>query len=598
MRREERRGELLAAVDLAERGLAEYPSNVALKHLAVLTLARAGATGEAVRRFADYRLAAIDDEDIAALRARLAKDSALSEHRSTRRRRAARAAELYGAVFQRTGGYYPAINAATMWLIAGDAQRSRELASTVLGLLAANDGESYWAAATAAEAMLLLGRSAGARGAIEQAAARHGGDYGALASTRRQLRLICEALALDAEMLRPLAGPGVAVFCGHRIGGPEKRGALPPEAEPRVAAGIARALERHSPRYGYGALAGGADILWAEGLLARGGELHVVLPFARAEFLELSVASCGPGWSERFARCLAAATTVRYATDDAYLGDEVLFRYGAELAMGLALLRARYLDADVRQLALWDGEPARGGAGTALDVAAWQHAGRSTTVVTPAGELLPDHALPADGATQSRAPEVSAASPGTGRVVRAILFGDFREFSKLGDEQAVRFAGRVLGAVARVIDRYQDQVLFRNTWGDGLSLVLTDAVAAAALALDLQDAVAAIDLESEGLPSHLALRLGGHLGPVSPVHDPVLLRDRFTGSHVTRTARIEPVTPPGEVYVTEPLAAALVFAGNREMTCDYVGHMAAAKDYGRLGMYRLRRTHSGDEPAP
>ena len=35
-------------------------------------------------------------------------------------------------------------------------------------------------------------------------------------------------------------------------------------------------------------------------------------------------------------------------------GDEVLFRYCSELAMGLALLRARYLDADVRQLTVWD----------------------------------------------------------------------------------------------------------------------------------------------------------------------------------------------------------------------------------------------------
>ena len=57
----------------------------------------------------------------------------------------------------------------------------------------------------------------------------------------------------------------------------------------------------------------------------------------------------------RFNRCFAAAAAVSYATDDAVLGDDVLYRYGSELAMGLALLRGRYLDADVRQLAVWDG---------------------------------------------------------------------------------------------------------------------------------------------------------------------------------------------------------------------------------------------------
>lgn len=63
------------------------------------------------------------------------------------------------------------------------------------------------------------------------------------------------------------------------------------------------------------------------------------------------------------------------------------------------------------------------------------------------------------------------------------------------------------------------------------------------------------------------------------------------GSHVSRTARIEPVTPPGTVYVTEPFAASLILGASREFTCDYVGHMPAAKDYGRLRMYRLRRSH-------
>jgi class 3 adenylate cyclase len=110
--------------------------------------------------------------------------------------------------------------------------------------------------------------------------------------------------------------------------------------------------------------------------------------------------------------------------------------------------------------------------------------------------------------------------------------------------------------------------------------------------------IASIDFASHGLPGHLALRLGGHVGPVFPVYDPVLDADAFTGWHVSRTARIEPVTPPGEVYVTDAFAAALVLAGEHELTCDYVGHMAAAKGYGKLRMHRLRRTSWGDEHAP
>jgi class 3 adenylate cyclase len=436
---------------------------------------------------------------------------------------------------------------------------------------------------------------------LGRAAARHGSDYGALATTRRQLRAIYETLAIDPGLLRALAGPGVVYFCGHRTASEGEPGSFPAATEARCSASIANVIEDGSFGFAYGALAGGADILWAEALLAHGSELHIVLPFAFGEFVQTSVAPCGPGWVDRCEHLLAAATDVRYATDDAFLGDDVLFRYGGELAMGLALLRARYLDAEAWQLALWDGAPARGAAGTAIDVATWRRAGRPAAIVSPDGIVTtyPGHERPHAKNTSSRCHESLSSSARTSRrVVRAMLFGDIRGFSKLTDEQLPTFATRVLGALAEVVHTHQEHVSYRNTWGDALYLVLTDVTAAAFCALDLQKAMAAIDLASDGLPDQLALRLGGHLGPVFPTYDPVLGTSGFMGSHVSRTARIEPVTPPGAVYVTEAFAAALVLDGPRELTCDYVGHMSAAKSYGRLRMYRLRRMNQADDPTP
>jgi class 3 adenylate cyclase len=293
----------------------------------------------------------------------------------------------------------------------------------------------------------------------------------------------------------------------------------------------------------------------------------------------------------RFECCLEACASLRYATEHAYLGDDVLFRYGSELAMGLALLRARYLDADVRQFVVWNGDCAEGPAGTSVDIAAWRRAGHAVTVVSPSGGAV---------ARPQAAPELNAADPAernaapadtpSGRVVRAMLFGDVKGFSKLTDEQLPRFAETILGAFAAVLERHGDDVWYRNTWGDALYVVLANAAEAAACALELQEAIGGIDLDRCGLPAELALRLGGHVGPVLPTYDPVLQSRAFMGSHVSRTARIEPVTPPGIVYVTEPFAAALMLDGHREFACDYVGHMPAAKDYGSLRMYRLRRT--------
>jgi Adenylate and Guanylate cyclase catalytic domain len=598
VRREERRGELLTAFDLAERGLAEHPDDIGLKHRAVLVLARAGATEEAARHFEVYGLGgfANDDEDVAALRARIAKDVALGSRGPARTREAARAAELYRDIFVRTGGYYPLINAATLSLVAGDGALASELARRALEVVR-DSPDDYYAAATVGEARLLLGDVDGARAALGQAADRHHGDYGALATTRRQLRLICELMDLDPGVLAPLAGPSVIHFCGHRLTEAGSDGRFVAEAEAAVAQRIAEVVRRHPPGYAYGSLAGGADILWTEALLAAGSEVHVILPFARGEFIERSVTESGPGWADRFDRCLNAATSVQFATSDAFLGDDVLFRYGTELAMGLALLRARYLDADVRQLAVWDGEPAAGAAGTAIDIATWRRRGGATTVITPTGKASVSEFSEAPPASEEAPPD---SDPDGRRVVRAMLFGDVKGFSKLTDEQLPSFSTQVFGAIADVLARYRADIWHTNTWGDAVYVVLSDAITAAACALDLQDALAAVDLAAAGLPATLALRLGGHIGPVFPTHDPVLDELGFMGSHVSRTARIEPVTPPGIVYVTEPFAAALELDGHTEFGCDYVGHMAAAKDYGRLRMYRLRRTPRArdDESGP
>jgi class 3 adenylate cyclase len=591
----ERRGEVLTAFDLAEQGLAEHPGNIQLQYRSILALARSGSTTEAARRFEEYGLSAVADEDVAGLGARISKDVALSAEGGERRRLAAEAAAAYRAIHDRTGGYYPAINAATLSFIAGDQAAAAALATETLRLVSTSGDHSYYALATEAEALLLLGDLQGARRALGQAILAHVGDYGALSTTRRQLRMVCVAAAIDLQVLAVLAGPTVVHFCGHRIAADGEQGPFPAAAEADAARRVATAVKRRPAAFAYGSLASGGDILWAESLLEQGSELHVVLPFALEEFVARSVAPAGARWVDRFYRCLEQAATVSYATVDAYLDDDVLYRYCSELAMGLALLRARHLDAEALQLALWDGEQASGEAGTGIDVATWRRTGHPVTVVRPlerGGDHPPSGNDPTPATKETKRPGRDDRARAR-RVVRAMLFADVRGFASLTDEQLPRFGEYVLAAFARVLKRHGPAVEYRNTWGDALYVVLSDPVSAAACALDLQDAMATFDFNAVALPSHLALRLGGHVGPIFPVVDPILNTPAFIGSHVSRTARIEPVTPSGAVYVTEPFVAALEVAGARAFACDYVGHMPAAKDYGRLRMYRLRRRAAG-----
>jgi class 3 adenylate cyclase/tetratricopeptide (TPR) repeat protein len=578
----ERRGMLLRAYDTAERGVEAFPDDTWLRHRAVLTLARSGATKLAQQRFKYYNFEEDESEEIAALAARLIKDLAWLASGDARKARAAEAAEAYQKIYERTAGYYPAINAATLKLIAGDVAGAKLLAHRILNeikaLPDAQGVEAYYRAATEAEALLLLGDVDATRAALVRAVKAHGEDFAARATSRKQLRRVCDALSLGTDVLDVLVAKKVIHYCGHMISLPGEAGRLLAEGEREVTQRIAEYLDKADPGYAYGSLACGADILFAEALLKRGAELNLVFPFKIEEFLDTSVRRGGAGWEERFRWCLNRAITVDFATEDQYLGEDQLFRYSSQLAMGLARLRARYLDTDVEQVALWDGEPTAGAAGTAADVGLWRSFGFAQEIIPSPGS-----------APESQHAAAMASCPAKGRVNHAILFGDVKGFSKLEDRQVPIFVREVLGRLADVLKAYNDKVLFRNTWGDAIYLILDDVYSAARCALDLQVAMSQLPLRKLGLPDFIALRLGGHFGPVSLFEDPVLKTYNFFGAHVSKAARIEPITPPGEVYVTDHFASTLALDPKDEFECEYVGEIPMAKDYGNLKMYLLRR---------
>jgi hypothetical protein len=572
----DREGEFLQSYDLAVRGLESHPDNLSLRYRAVLALARSGATTTAQHLFRSYGLMQATEEDIAALGARLAKDYALAGDGPDRRVRASVAATLYEETFQRTGGFYPGINAATMWLVAGERSKSTELARIVQGVCetskAATDADTYYLKASIAEAALILGDLTTAQSALQEAIRHGGSNRAAMAATRRQLRLICEVNGFDPSVLEVLSLPSVIHYTGHMIG------RLVPEYEGLIARRIAAYLDASTVGFAYGSLASGADILFAEALLHRSIELHVVLPCDEERFIEMSVARGGRTWVQRFKMCRDAARSVTLASDDMVSSDDSGLTYAASVAMGLAITRSRQLDTRVEQVAVWDSQTRVGTpTGTQADMAIWRDAGLTTHEIAcpPASELA-----------RGSQPD---ARPGLARSTRAFLFGDVKGFSKLREDQLPHFVDGIMRPIAGILERHGSAVLSRNTWGDGVFLVFRDAKSAAACALDMQEALADLDLTGLSLPHGLGLRIGGHAGPVFEVVDPVLKQPAFLGSHITRTARIEPITPEGEVYVTEQFAALLALVPAVRLRCEYVGHMPMAKGYGTTRMYVLKR---------
>jgi class 3 adenylate cyclase len=595
-------GEFFRAYDLAAEGLERFPGNVPLAHRAVLSLANAGATALALEKYYEFGLDKRLETDARSLLGRLKKDQAFAETGEPRAVLFREARALYEGAFRSANvardpeAYYPAINAATMALFAGDAAAADRLAGKVLDLLEpriatldhGKAADRYWVLATALEAHLVRGDIDAARRLVDSVAAAAGSDNAALATTGRQLERIAAVKGLDASVLGAFVPPAVIHFVGHMIAPPGKAGRFEAVQAATVAAEIASVLDGMRIGTAYGSLASGADILFAEALIGRGVALNVVLPFATQDFIAESVRPAGEPWVGRFEACLAAARTVRFATEDAYLGDDQLFTYCSSLAMGLACLCARHMNAPLRQLAVWDGVVKEGAiAGTAADMSAWHETGHPTTIIP----LAP-------GADVAKLPAWHRPKVAPGRRdTRAMLFGDIHGFSKLTDAQLPAFTDRIMGTIGRVARRYAGYIAFINTWGDGIFVVFPDAGRAAACALDMQEEMGRIDLVAAGLPDTLKLRLGGHLGPVYELDDPVTIRPNYYGAHVSRAARIEPITPEGCVYVTETFAAVLALYNADEFSCDYVGNTEMAKHYGRLRMFLLRRAGDAKGPA-
>ncbi len=567
------RGDLIGAYDIAVSAIAGGDASSAVRHQQLLALARMGDTERAMELFTASGLDRSADPHERAIGARLLKDRALTLAGGPERIAALEAAfEAYHSIYRDSGDAFPGINAATLAMLALQPDRADALAQAVLGDAAVAAGLDYYMAATRAEALLILGRTAEVADALAAPAIAASQDHGARSSTARQLAMIAGMWRMDpkmrAELLAPLAPPRVLHFCGHMF-------AADPAAEARLKPQIDRMLAEEEIGFAFGALACGADLLVAEAALARGIALHVVLPFEEADFLDQSVLPGGESWEARYRACLARAASLTLASEVGYFGDPAQFGYGSRMAMGLARLRAHHLGAETVQIAIWDGEPAGGPAGTGADVAAWTgHGGRSLRVD------------PGPVARDLVRPSVSAAG-GYERALAAILFTDFAGFSTLTEMALPAFWDGVMREVAAVLDRHGDGIVCRNSWGDALYAVATDAPLAAQVALELQAALAAFDYATLGLDGAGGMRIGAHYGPAYRTIDHITGRTTFYGTEVSKAARIEPVTPPGAVFVTEPFAAILALEAADLFACRYVGRIPLAKKYGDYPMYRL-----------
>jgi len=294
---------------------------------------------------------------------------------------------------------------------------------------------------------------------------------------------------------------------------------------------------------------------------------------------------------------LAHATHVVTASPEKMPAGSVSYDYANLVLHGLAIVQARHFETSVVGLTVWNRQPGDGPGGTASVVARWQH------------WQLPVHcidvsALPDDPAATFPVISPAPPSPASSSIadttadtrIMAMLFGDAVDFSKLTEEQVPRFVEHVLDPLKAIVDKYGQANVMRNTWGDSLYLVFDTVRAAGCCALDIRDFVND-RIQSQSwttldLPASLALRLALHAGPVVRWLEARMERENYTGPHVSRVARLEPATPPGEVYASEAFAALAAVERVTEFTCEYVQQLTWAKHYGTFPTYVVRRVSS------
>jgi hypothetical protein len=362
----------------------------------------------------------------------------------------------------------------------------------------------------------------------------------------------------------------VIVFTGQMF-----QGDAPAEAA--LADRLDRRLNLLGSVVAYGSLACGSEILIAEAVLRRGGELQVVLPCGVDAFDQAFVAPGGDGWSERYHRCLERAAGVTRATRMEHLAHLSQRTYGAQMARGLAQLRAGQLTTSAIQLAVWDGRQDAVESGVAADVAAGRDLGLQAVVMDP-------------GPIDLLAPAVSPPSgEEVKRVSRAIIFTDYRAYSQLSEAVVPVFRRRIMGRIGKELERFEPAILSRNTWGDAFHAIVADAVTAAEITLAIAEALRGVRVGDPAQVDQEGMRIGLHYGPIYQDVDPITGLVSFYGSEITLAARIEPEVIPGEIYTTQAFAAILATLAPDRFATHYLGKRELAKGYGEAPIYQLER---------
>lgn len=559
-RHAQKSGNYLLSYDLATRAQSQGLTSPDLDYALLLALANAGSTLMALTRLRALNTpSSTASEDLLALEGRLLKDLAIAGHPDRAAERYRNAGLAYRRAFMAKDGYFSAINAATMLLLGGAPDDARPLAEAALARvrdrLPQTEQEAYFFRVTEAEAALLLGDLDRARSTLASANRLLRGDVNVRSRTAAQLRLICRHLGTGHDLIGALSMAPVLYLPRPAPGLPRAGAALPSAPLPDDASFV------------FSGLTEPAELDIAEPFLLHGCRVHLVLPLPRVALIEHWQRHHGEAWAQRLIRGLDRAAESSVAQGFLDGEDGWSAAYVSATACGLSRLMARRLGCGWQA---FDGSIA---AGPPTDADAFGEA------LLKRFEHRPRPVESLDGKPMSR------------RVI-GVLFADFSGYSRLDESEMPLFQSLLAGAIAETLARHQPQVLRQHTWGDAVHIVTVDARSAARIATEIHSEVDRLRTAAGGMLARLELRLSAHYAPVFEGIDPVEGTTTYFGTQLSFAARIEPVTPPGMIFVTEAFAARLALEAPDRYVVDYAGEVELPKRFGTYRLFSLRRAEA------
>ncbi|MDR0406520.1 MAG: hypothetical protein LBH38_00325 [Holosporales bacterium] len=620
-------GQMFLAHDFARKGFEKFPKNLRLQEAYALVLLKTGAVQEA-KTLVHPLLGEIINEG--AVNVERLRDSSLIKtgesrtlagighifkeiwHYSHTCQDLDIARELYLESFKKDPQTTTGMNAAWLSWLTGDEAQSAKLAEEVLKLLPPVGLKAKFAELIdLAEAELLLGRIDDACRMYEEATKQKLESYVPIVTARQQLLFLRDAgFRVPEAALDALKPPAIAVFTGYMIDAPHLPVSIfPPELEEPVKQAINEKLDEVGATIGYASAACGADLLFIEAILKRGGEINIILPFAIEDFIQTNVRHAGPRWEKRFGRALRNARTVSISAEDRYLGHDMLFRFSNTIMHGAAVMRGQFLTSEPHLIAVWDSTIRSIPGGPSDFIDGWTNI--ETLHFIDLSDIRPSRELSSEAAeklndikafacyTRKYDPLIAHAPD---RVIKMMMFSDLSGYSKLQDEHIPAFLNflQELQIAMAEIDLPLESV---NTWGDAVFAVGNTASVLAEFGLRYCDIVETLGRKYPEFPFPIRARISLHAGPVYEAEDPFIKRKNYYGGHINRAARLEPVTTVGQVYATQQFVSTFHAEQNglrhefeqkglrfqERYVTEYVGIVTLAKSFGHQEVYHLRR---------